>query len=80
MPLRDSMFNLSGTFERKLFGHVLEIVPMAESIEKLTAVCPFCGSDASFSKLICKPNPDSSILVGGAEKYVAVCRQCYFTK
>ena len=30
---------LDGTFERKAFGPILELVPLAESVTKLTAVC-----------------------------------------
>lgn len=68
---------LDGTFERKRFHDVVDLIPMCESVEKLTAVCTICGGVASFSKRIVD---DSSVeLIGGTEKYTAVCRRCYFT-
>ena len=39
---------LDGTFQRKPFPGVMELVPLAESITKLTAVCMRCfGSEFS---------------------------------
>jgi thymidine kinase len=34
---------LDGTFQRKPFGNILSLVPMAESAIKLSAVCIDCG-------------------------------------
>ncbi|EGG22668.1 thymidine kinase [Cavenderia fasciculata] len=66
---------LDGTFQRKPFGTVLELVPKAESITKLTAVCMQCFKDAPFTKRIV---PDETVeLIGGADKYISVCRECY---
>ncbi|KAA0203507.1 hypothetical protein HAZT_HAZT001796 [Hyalella azteca] len=48
---------LDGTYQRQGFGSILQLVPLAESIVKLTAVC--------------------MRLIGGSEKYIAVCRACY---
>eukprot|EP00762_Andalucia_godoyi_P000692 ANDGO_05408.mRNA.1 Thymidine kinase len=67
---------LDATFQRKAFPNVAELIPMAESVEKLTAVCMKCSRAASFSKRIsaeCEVN-----IIGGADKYVSVCRACYF--
>ena len=36
---------LDGTFERRAFGHVLDLVPLADSVCKLAAVCSLCGRD-----------------------------------
>jgi thymidine kinase len=66
---------LDGDFRRKPFGRVLELVPMAESITKLTAVCTFCHSDAPFTRRI---TSETAIeVIGGADKYVASCRACF---
>ena len=50
------------------------------SIRKLSAFCKKCsnGTLANFSKLIIHDdNDDNQILVGGLEKYEAVCRKHY---
>lgn len=41
---------LDGTYQRKGFGEILNLVPLAEHIVKLTAVCMNCYNDASFTK------------------------------
>jgi thymidine kinase len=42
---------LDGDFMRKPFGRILELVPLAERVEKLTAVCMICHDrEASFTK------------------------------
>lgn len=66
---------LDGTFQRKGFGSILELVPLAESVTKLTAVCMMCYADGSFSKRI---GSETAVeVIGGADKYVAVCRACF---
>eukprot|EP00698_Gefionella_okellyi_P006536 TRINITY_DN15868_c0_g1_i1.p1 TRINITY_DN15868_c0_g1~~TRINITY_DN15868_c0_g1_i1.p1 ORF type:complete len:216 (+),score=2.11 TRINITY_DN15868_c0_g1_i1:28-648(+) len=67
---------LDATFQRKPFGAVLDLVPLAEAVTKLTAVCMQCHQPASFSKRI---SSETTVeLIGGAEKYISVCRNCYF--
>lgn len=41
---------LDGTFQRQPFGSILNLVPMAESVIKLKAVCMICFNDAAFTK------------------------------
>ena len=66
---------LDGTFERKPFGRILELVPLAEQVTKLTAVCAACGKDASFSqRLSCDKTVE---LIGGEDLYRPVCRACF---
>ena len=36
------------------FGDILNLVPLAESVVKLTAVCMQCFKDASFTKRTCE--------------------------
>src|SRR5690348_9043635 len=65
---------LDGTFQRKPFGNVLNLVPLAESVCKLNAVCMLCQKDAAFTK---RTVQDTALeVIGGADKYVAVCRAC----
>jgi len=66
---------LDGTFQRKPFPNILELVPLAENVTKLNAVCMSCFGEAAFSKRTSEE--DSLEVIGGADKYMAVCRGCY---
>jgi thymidine kinase len=41
---------LDGTFQRKPFGNILSLVPLAEQVVKLSAVCIECGNEAAFTR------------------------------
>ena len=62
---------LDGTFERKTFGNVLNLIPMAERVEKLDAVCMDRKNTASFTKRITSSKEVE--LIGGADMYKPVC-------
>lgn len=68
---------LDGTFQRKPFGTIIELIPLAEHVTKLNAVCFKCSRDAAFSKRIVEG--DEVEVIGGADKYVAACRQCFLS-
>lgn len=66
---------LDGTFQRKAFGNILNLVPLAESVVKLHAVCMQCYKEAAYTKRI---GTEKEVeVIGGADKYQAVCRKCY---
>ena len=69
---------LDGTFQRRPFGHVLELMSKCESITKLTAVCKVTGGDAAFSKRTVNSNDIE--LIGGAESYTAASRSAFNEK
>ena len=67
---------LDGTFQRKPFESVLQLVPLAEHVVKLNAVCMVCFGEGSYTK---RTSTDQEVeVIGGADKYMAVCRSCYF--
>lgn len=68
---------LDGTFQRVGFGNILQLIPMAESVVKLKAVCMACFSDASFTKRTSKEKELE--IIGGEDKYMAVCRRCHLS-
>ncbi|XP_045346923.1 thymidine kinase, cytosolic isoform X1 [Leopardus geoffroyi] len=69
---------LDGTFQRKAFGTILNLVPLAESVVKLTAVCMECFREAAYTKRL---GAEKEVeVIGGADKYHSVCRLCYFKK
>jgi thymidine kinase len=68
---------LDGDFMRLPFGDVLKLIPHAEKIIKLNALCKRCGDGtcASFTKRITKDSVTT--LVGSDDIYEAVCRKHY---
>ena len=68
---------LDGDFQRKPFGKICELVPLAESVTKLSAVCTSCkNNSASFTQRT--TNDTAQEVIGGAEMYRPVCRKCFF--
>merc|ERR1712223_1685728 len=68
---------LDGTYQRKGFANILELVPLAEHVIKLTAVCMICFEDGAFTK---RMTEDKEVeVIGGSDKYMATCRRCYNT-
>ena len=68
---------LDGTSDRKPFGDMLRLIPHAEEVERLNALCAMCGDGTIatytiyFSKDAAKKE---DVLIGGAESYLPVCR------
>ena len=60
---------------RRSFGSVLDVIPLADTVTKLTARCGICGKRAFFT--LRKVEETQTELVGGAEAYMPVCRQHY---
>ena len=69
---------LDGDDTREIFQSVSQLIPKADRVKKLRAVCKFCGVDAPFST--CLVPKTEQVLVGGGEIYAAVCRRCFKTK
>jgi thymidine kinase len=67
---------LDGDFQRKPFGHIVELISRSESLAKLSAVCTVTGDEASFTKRL----TDSKELevIGGADIYTAASRSAFF--
>lgn len=69
--------SLDGTFEQKLFGRVVELIPIAHHVEKLTAWCYYCLKEkhrlieATCSRKITESS--TVIDIGGIGKYRPVC-------
>ncbi|KAG7392899.1 Thymidine kinase, cytosolic [Phytophthora boehmeriae] len=76
---------LDGTFERKVkedsdsidkgFQNVIDLIPSAEQVIKLSAICCSCGQDAAFTRRLVADNKQE--LIGGIELYEPRCRQCF---
>jgi len=68
---------LDGDASRKPFGSLLELIPYADNIVKLKALCKICndGTEALFTSK--KIHDTLTIDVGAADKYQALCRKHY---
>lgn len=68
---------LDGTFARDPFGDLLRLVPHAEEVIRLSALCVHCrdGSKAIYSRR--KKTIDTVTMIGGGDMYEAVCRKHY---
>lgn len=67
---------LDANWQGKPFARMGELIPLADKVHKLRAVCMQCCADASFTKRI--SGGDAEVEIGGADKYIAACRACMF--
>ncbi len=58
------------------FGDLLDLIPLCNEVEKLSAVCGICKGRASFTKRIGNTD-DEQVIIGGSETYIPVCRNCH---
>lgn len=72
---------LDMTFRQEPFARMPELMALAESVTKLTAVCHSCGEDASFTQRLIDGKAASfagdTVKVGGLDSYEARCRNCF---
>jgi thymidine kinase len=75
---------LAGTdtdFRGEPFGAMGDLMAVAESVDKLQAICVICGDLATRNQRLVDGRParhDSpTIMVGGRESYEARCRRCH---
>jgi thymidine kinase len=72
------LVGLDGDSNRRPFGELLECIPLADRIERVTAFCKRCsnGTPGLFSHRRSGPI-DQQVFVGGTDKYETLCRDCY---
>ncbi len=71
---------LDGDTFRNPFGDITKLIPMCDTVDKLTAYCSKCsnGTPAPFTKKRVAQNNKTVIDIGGNDKYIAVCRYHFF--
>ena len=71
---------LDGDTQREAFGDILKLIPLADVIEKKTALCRRCGDGtaALFTRGL-SVGHEGQVSVGGAEQYEPVCRRHFLT-
>lgn len=70
---------LSGDYRRNNFGDIHKLIPLADDIQLCKAYCGICKDVnvmATNTKRIA--GGKELVEVGASDKYVAVCRNCYF--
>jgi len=67
---------LDGDYQMKKFGQILDIIPLCNEVEKLSAICAMCknGTKAYFTLRLTSEKGQKVI---GAENYIPVCRNCH---
>lgn len=66
---------LSGDSNQRPFEPISQVIPTADVITHLKAICTKCrDSDAAFTRRTV--DNKEKILIGGADKYTACCRRC----
>jgi len=75
---------LDGDYKMNKFGGIISLIPFADKVKKLTSFCQPCFDkgniiQAPFTKKIVHcTDSDNQIDVGGIEKYIPVCRKCFY--
>jgi thymidine kinase len=67
---------LDGDFQRSKFGQMLDLIPICDSVTKLTSLCSICknGAPGLFSLRLTKETQQTLV---GSDNYIPVCRGCY---
>jgi len=72
---------LDQDFRGEPFGIIPDLMAIADSVDKLHAICVVCGAVATKSQRLINDKPasynDPTILVGSKEVYQPRCRKCY---
>ena len=69
------LYGLDGDFKRQPIGQLLDLVPLCDTIIKLTATC-MCGEKAIFTH---RNSSEEEQYVPNAS-YMPCCRMCYYKK
>ena len=68
---------LDGDSNRNPFGDIIKLIPICDTVDKLTAYCIKCnnGTLGPFTKKI--STSECIVDIGGIDKYIPVCRNHY---
>lgn len=72
------LVGLDGDIRRRPFGEILQCIPLADRILRLTSFCHSCanGTPGLFSYRS-QGAQDQQVLVGGHDIYESLCRACF---
>ena len=69
------LYGLDGDFEQQPMGHILSLVPMADSFTKLNGKCSNCGKYPSIFSHRIGSSKDKIVI--DHNQYIPVCRRCH---
>ena len=70
------IYGLDGDYKREKFGNVLDLIPLADSVTKLSALCKIC-KDGTKGIFTYRMSNEIEQKVIGAHNYMPLCRKCY---
>ncbi len=69
------LYGLDGDFKREKIGRIIDLIPLCDSVVKLTSLC-VCGKNAIFTH---RESLEKEQYVPNAT-YIPLCRACYLKK
>ncbi|WP_129672438.1 thymidine kinase [Candidatus Chloroploca sp. Khr17] len=79
--LRVIVAGLDQNYRAEPFPGMMQLMAVAEQVDKLYAICVRCGAYATRSQRLINgqpaPREAETLVVGGLDLYEARCRQCY---
>ena len=73
--IRVIIAGLDMDFKRRPFGPMAHLCAIADSVDKIHAICVGCGSWANYSYRLV--SGDQQVMLGEAKEYQPLCRTCY---
>jgi thymidine kinase len=67
---------LNGQFIQVGFPQIMELIPLCEKVKKLSSICKICLNTANYTFRTAKDSENLDDLIGGAEAYMPLCREC----
>lgn len=71
------LVGLDGDSNRRKFGELLDCIPLADRVERITAFCRRCANGTPGLFSFRREDNPNQVLVGGANLYEPLCRDCY---
>lgn len=73
--IRIILAGLDMDFRRQPFGPMAQLCAIADSVDKIHAICVGCGSWANYSYRLV--SGEQQVMIGEAKEYSPLCRTCY---
>ena len=68
---------LDGDYRRQKFGTILDLIPYADTVEKVHAFCSVCKDGYTLANFTHRLSGEKDQIVIGSKNYIPVCRKHY---